>query len=170
MTKITLLTGPSASGKNTISHIYATQYSDQCAVIDVDLVRWMLRKPHVAPWPSDTPASEGRYQHKLGIKHASILARSFVSEGFEVIVCDVIGDELARYYRELLDGEVFRIVLLLPTLEETLRRLNERSKTISEDEAQELYEQQRLLQGYDLKIDNTVLKPIEVAERLSVHL
>jgi predicted kinase len=118
MPPITLLTGPAASGKNTIAHLYATEQRQACAVIDNDLVRWMLRQPHLAPWPTDPPDSPAQVQHRLGIKHTCMLARSFVSEGYEAVLCDVVGDRLAAYYRELLAGQDFTIVLLLPTWEE----------------------------------------------------
>jgi hypothetical protein len=167
MPRITLLTGPAAAGKNTIAHIYATEFCAQCAVIDTDLVRWMLRQPHLAPWPTDPPDSQAQFQHRLGIKHACILARSFVQNGYEVVICDVVGDGLAQFYRDLLVDHNFRIVLLLPTWEESLRRLKTRDHRITEDEAGLLYEQQRQLTAYDARIDNSSLSPEAVAARLA---
>lgn len=167
MPRITLLTGPAASGKNTIAHIYATEFREQCAVIDTDLVRWMLRNPHLAPWPTDPPDSPAQLQHRLGIKHACLLARSFVEHGFEVVICDVVGDTLAQLYRELLTDHDFRIVLLLPTWEEALRRLQSRPPNITAAEARLLYDQQRQMAAYDAKIDNSDLSPAEVAAQLA---
>lgn len=163
---ITLLTGPAACGKNTIAHIYATQFSDRCAVIDTDLLRWMLRKPHLAPWPTDPADSPSQVQHRLGIKHACMLSKSFVAEGCDVIICDVVGDRLAQYYRELLTDHEFRVVLLLPTWEASLGRLYARPPTITDDEAKLLYDQQASFTNYDVKIDNTHLSPEDVAARL----
>ena len=166
MARITLLTGPAASGKNTIAHVYATEFSAQCAVIDTDLLRWMLRNPHLAPWPTDPPDSPAQQQHRLGIKHACLLARSFVENGYEVVICDAVGDGLARLYQALLAGHDFRIVLLLPTWEEALRRLKSRPPTITEAEARLVYDQQNQLSVYTLKIDNSDLTPQAVATRL----
>jgi predicted kinase len=165
--RITLLTGPAASGKNTIAHIYATQHRTQCAVIDNDLVRWMLRNPHLAPWPTDPPDSPAQAQHRLGIKHCCMLARSFVENGYEVVICDVVGDRLARFYRDLLADLDFRIVLLLPTWEEALRRLRARAHSITEDEAALLYDQQRQITTYDARLDNSTLSPEAVAAWLA---
>lgn len=167
MTRLTLLTGPAASGKNTIAHLYATEFSSQCAVIDNDLVRWMLRNPHLAPWPTDPPDSPAQYQHRLAIKHTCMLGRSFVAEGFEVVICDVVGDELAQHYRDLLAGCHFRIVLLLPSWDESLRRLKARGHSITEEEAALLYEQQRQITNYDARLDTTRLSPFETAAWLA---
>ena len=166
---ITLLTGPAACGKNTIAHVYATQYRAACAVVDVDQLRWMLRQPHLAPWPDDPPDSPAQAQHRLGIKHACLLARSFASEGYETVICDVIGDRLAAYYRDLLAAQDFKIVLLLPTWTASLARLRSRGPTITETEARKLYDQQQALTDYDAWLDNTDLTAEEAAAWLA-HL
>ncbi len=167
MPPITLLTGPAACGKNTIAHVYATQYRARCAVIDTDLLRWMLRNPHLAPWPGDPPDSPAQAQHRLGIRHACMLAESFAREGYEVVICDVVGDRLAAYYRDLLRGQAFRIALLLPAWEEALRRLRARGPTITEAEAALLYEQQATLTDYDWRLDNSALTAEEAARWLA---
>lgn len=164
---ITLLTGPAACGKNTIAHLYATQYRTACAVVDVDQLRWMLRQPHLAPWPTDPPDSPAQTQHRLGIKHSCLLAQSFVSEGYETVICDVIGDRLATYYRELLAMHDFKIVLLLPTWKTSLERLRSRGPTITEEEARLLYDQQQSLTDYDAQLDNSDLSAEEAAAWLA---
>ena len=166
---ITLLTGPAACGKNTIAHVYATAFRQACAVVDVDQLRWMLRQPHLAPWPDDPPDSPAQAQHRLGIRHACLLARSFVAEGYETLICDVVGDSLAATYRELLAGQAFKIVLILPTWEAALARLHARGSTITEAEARLLYDQQAALTEYDARLDNTVLSAQQAAEWLA-HL
>lgn len=152
MKPITLLTAPTAGGKNTIAHLYATQFSDRCAVIDGDLVRWMLRNPHIAPW-----AEGGLAQHQLGVKHGALLARSFADEGFEVLILDVLWADLAARYRRDLAGYPLRIVRLLPSWTEALQRLHERPYTISDAEARWVYETQTALTDFDFTLDNTML-------------
>jgi hypothetical protein len=160
---LTLLTGPPACGKNTISHLYAVQHSGRCAVIDGDLVRWMLRQPHKAPWEGE----EGRWQHELGAKHSCLLAASFAREGCEVLMLDVVDDGLAAQYRQHLAPQALRIVRLLPTWEETLRRLNGRPHSVTESEARMLYEGQLALRGFDFTLDNSQLSPDEVVRWLA---
>ncbi len=160
---ITLLTGPAAAGKNTISHVYATQFCERCAVIDGDLIRGMMRQPHFAPWDG----TEGLDQHRLGVKHACMLAKSFVAQGYEVILLDVVWADLGQFYRQELFGHYFRIVRLMPSWEESLQRLHNRPHTITDSEAQWVYTTQQLLQDFDHSLDNTTLSPEAVATWLA---
>src|SRR5712691_7545469 len=132
MNPITILTGFAGCGKNSVAQVYATQFCERCAVIDVDLVRGMLRQPHFAPWDG----TQGLEQHRLGVKHACLLAKSFVTEGYEVVLLDVIWSDLGQLYQQELAGHDHRIVRLMPTWEESLRRLHDRAPTITDAEAQ----------------------------------
>ncbi len=163
MNPITILTGPAAAGKNTIAQVYATQFCERCAVIDVDLIRGMLRQPHFAPWDG----SQGLDQHRLGVVHACMLAKSFLAEGYEVVLLDVVWDDLGQLYRQELAGHYFRIVRLMIAWDESLQRLHDRPYTITDAEAQWVYSTQELLQDYDYSLDNTALSPDAVAEWLA---
>lgn len=161
--RITILTGPAASGKNTIGHLYATQFCKRCAVIDVDLVRWMLRQPHAAPWDGD----EGLRQHRLGVQNACLLAKSFVEAGCDVVILDVVWADLGELYRQALTNFPLRMIRLLPSWDESLIRLHGRSHTISDDEARWVYNQQMALQNFDYSLDNTTMSPEVVAAWLA---
>ena len=163
MRPITLLTGPAASGKNSIAHVYATQFRERCAVIDVDQVRWMLRQPHAAPW--DEP--EGLAQHRLGVHHTCLLAQSFVDESYEVLILDVLWADLPAQYRRELDGCALRIVRLMPTLEESLRRLHARPPSISDAEARWVYDTQASLTDFDFSLDNSDISVEDAAAWLA---
>lgn len=165
MQSITLLTGPAASGKNTIAKLYATRFCERCAVIDGDVVRQMLYQPHVAPW--DEP--EGLIQHRLGVHHNCLLAKSFVDSGCEVVILDVLWSDLAQRCRHELSDYPLRIVRLLPTWETALKRLHERPPSITDDEARWVYDTQLALTDFDLSIDNTALSPEEVSQQLAVY-
>lgn len=161
---ITILTGSTAAGKNTIGHLYATQHCQRGAVIDVDAVRWMLRKPHIAPWDKG-----GLEQHQLGVRHACWLARSFVDEGCEVVILDVLWADLASRYRQELAASTYphQIVRLLPTWDEARRRLLARPSTISESEAWWVYERIAALQDVDCTLDNSDMTAEAVAAWLA---
>jgi guanylate kinase len=163
MNPITILTGPAAAGKNTIAQIYATRFCDRCAVIDIDLVRGMLRQPHFAPWDG----TDGLNQHRLGVRHGCMLAKSFFAEGYEVILLDVVWADLGQLYRQQLSDHHFRIVRLMPSWDESLQRLHGRSHTITDEEAHWVYRMQQTLQHYDYTLDNTTLSPESVAEWLA---
>ncbi len=158
MRPITILTAPAAAGKNTIAQLYATQFCERCAVIDGDVVRWMLRKPHIAPWDGEA----GLEQHRLGVKHACLLANSFVVEDCEVVILDVLWADLAQRYRQAL-AQV-RIVRLMPAWEESLKRLHARAPTISDSEARWVYATQEALTDFDYSLDNTNMSAEDVAK------
>jgi hypothetical protein len=162
MSQITILTGPAASGKNTIGYTYAHDFCEQCAVIDGDQIRWMYAQPHVAPWHGD----EGLRQHRIGSRHGALLARSFVELGLEVVLLDVLWADLSAIYRSELSGLPVRIVRLLPSLDECLRRLHQRPHSISDDELRWTYDHTEALTDFDLTLDNTDLSPEMVAHWL----
>ncbi len=159
---VLLLTGPPGAGKNTVAALLAPRLH-RCAVIDVDLVRWMVLRPHRAPWDGEEGAAQGR----LGVRNACLLARSFVGAGFAAVIHDVISDETARLYRAELAGLEPRIVLLLPALEEIRRRNRLRGPRLTDDEIAMLYERQARLTRYDWRIDNTALPPEALAGQLA---
>jgi chloramphenicol 3-O-phosphotransferase len=163
MKPITILTGPAASGKNTIAGIYAMQFSERCAIIDVDAVRQMLRHPHLAPWDGEA----GVEQHRLGVRNACLLAKSFVGEEAEVVILDVLWNDLPQIYRRELNGLYLQIVRLMPSWDEALRRLHGRAASISDNEARWVYDTQEALTAYDVSLDNGAMTADEVAAWLA---
>lgn len=159
--RVIVLNGPTGTGKNTISEIVAGR-RERCAVIDYDDLRNMFRKPHLTPWDGEA----GRRQNILGLEHACTLARSFVANGYDCIILDVLGNETARLYKELLADLEPTLVHLLPTWEEIVRRNGTRPPRLTDDELRMVYEGQAALSVYDVRIDNTDLSPEEVVERV----
>lgn len=162
--KTLILTGPPATGKNTIAAAFAKQ-QERCAIIDVDLVRAMLAQPHLAPWEGE----EGRKQHHLGVAHACLLARSFLAHGHMVVIHDVLSNDTAAIYRRELHEATPAVVLLLPTLEAIQHRNSLRPHRLTDAEILMLYRWQEELTDYDHKIDNTTLEPEVIAGQLN-HL
>src|SRR3990167_3898309 len=85
MRKVLILTGPPGAGKNTIAQELAKRLK-QCAIIDVDLVRWMVVQPHRAPWDG----REGKRKQMLGVRIACTLAALFDEKIFTVIFLDLL--------------------------------------------------------------------------------
>lgn len=163
MKPITILTGPAAAGKSTIGNIYATQFSERCAVVDVNTLRAMMLKPCLKPW-DDAP---GLAQHRLSVRHACMLARSFTVEGYEVMILDAIWADLARAYKAALADHIVRVVRVLPSWEESLRRLRQCPAPMTEAEARWYYEKQVAFLEFDYGLDNTYLPAEEVAAWLA---
>jgi len=163
--RVLVLTGPAAAGKNAVASRIA-ELVPALAVIDIDAVRWMILKPHVAPWSGD----EGRRQQELGVRNGCQLAREFVESGFPTVVVDVVTTWTAPVYRDRLGDLGVRIVQLLPLWEVAEARFIERSLTIPSatlDEARLVYDWQLELEDVDDRIDNSALSIDEVAERLA---
>ncbi|MCP4427798.1 MAG: hypothetical protein GY803_25225 [Chloroflexi bacterium] len=159
---VLILTGPPATGKNTIAALIAKRFN-HCAVIDVDIVRWMVLQPHAAPWDGE----DGKAQQKLGVQNACLLAQSFIGSGFDVIILDVLTDETAHLYTAELKDFELKIVLLLPTFDEIKKRNSLRGKRITDDEVEMLYNWQKRLSVYDARIDNSNLTAEAAAAQLA---
>lgn len=158
---ILILTGPPAAGKNTIAALLAAKRR-RCAVIDVDVVRWMLVQPHRAPWDGE----EGRAQQQFGITNACLLAKRFAANSCDVILLDVLTDETAALYDAELALFAPKIALLMPALDEIIRR-NKARPILRDDEVLMLYGWQERLTHFDVKLDNTTLSAQEAAEWLN---
>jgi len=155
------LTGPPCAGKNTIAAL-VTKKINRCAVIDVDVVRWMVLQPHKAPWDGE----EGKAQQMLGVENACTLAQNFAYADFDVIILDVLTNETANSYKVKLQGFDVKIVLLLPLFDEIMKRNVIRGKRISDEEVEMLYNWQKELSIRDICIDNSNV----TAENIAVQL
>ena len=92
-----LLTGGPAAGKSATSRRLVESLR-RAAVIDVDDIRHLVVAGHAAPWEG----TEGQRQQRIGVENACDLARRFLHEGVDVVLCDVISHETAALYRDLL--------------------------------------------------------------------
>ncbi|MFN8443529.1 MAG: hypothetical protein U0175_22315 [Caldilineaceae bacterium] len=159
---ILILTGPPAAGKSTLGPLIA-KHLKRCAVIDVDRVRLMVAQPHVPPWRGE----EGMRQLCLGADNACLLAHNFRKAGFHVVILDVLTVETAEIYRSKLAPLEHQIVLLLPTLEQSLQRNQARGQWLTDEEVRLLYTWEEQLTEYDRKIDNSYVSAEELALELA---
>lgn len=158
---LVILNGPTGTGKNTVAGIIARR-RERCAVIDYDDLRNQFRTPHLTPWDGEA----GRRQNILGLEHACMLAKSFVANGYDCLILDVLNDETATLYRELLAGHDPVLVHLLPTWEEIVWRNETRPPRLTDAELRMVYEGQERLSVYDVRIDTTDMTPEETAEHV----
>jgi chloramphenicol 3-O-phosphotransferase len=83
------------------------------------------------------PQSSSRLQaeqYALGVAAACALAREFAAGGYDVAIDDVLEPEaFERHWRPRLDGLTWNVVIVLPSLEETLARSRARRKRVLEE-------------------------------------
>lgn len=159
---ILLLTGPPASGKNTVAELLAKRL-DRSAVIDTDTFRRMVVRPqHRAAWEG----KEGRLQQELAVRNACAVASAFVLNDYATIVVDVLTTAMLDVYRANLEGVDLNVVQLLPSEEEIAARLLSRPDYLSRGEITALYDQQSRFVDYQAKLDNTAMEPEDAASWL----
>ena len=174
---VLLLIGPSAAGKDSVARVLASR-RERAVVVDTDVVRYRFVQRSLTLWdgivgdgPGVTRHPDAAAQADLGTRAVCALARSFVEDGYDVILTDVRPDEHVARYRELLADLDFHVVQLLPSFDATEERARARAAEEGEYRVDArarrwLYEQQRTVGDYDERIDNSSLAPDEVADRL----
>lgn len=124
MQPIFLILGSPAAGKSTISSALMQRF-ERGLHIPVDDLRVM-----VVSGLSDMeaePSAPLLEQIRLARASAASMARLYNAEGFAVVIDDFWHTQTPDWdYREILDGG--HRILLLPSLEENLKRLYERGK------------------------------------------
>ncbi len=158
---ILLLTGPPAAGKTTIGNRLGDLVPN-IAIIDVDLLRSMVRNPHVAPWEGD----EGKNQLFLGAQNACLLAQQYAAQGLHVVILDVVTSESSKIYQNALASFDHHLALLLPSLKTCLTRNQRRGQWLKDEEVSLLYSWEATLDNFDQKIDNTGLSIEQTIEKL----
>lgn len=106
-------------------------------------------------------------QLRLDVQNACALAHNFVTEGYDVVIMDVLTDETAAIYHRLLAPLPHEIFLLLPALSESIQRNQRRGQWLSDHEVRLLYAWEVRLSVYDRKIDNTDLPADYLARDLA---
>lgn len=156
---ILILTGPPATGKNTVGELIAGRLENG-GLIDVDAVRWMIRSPHKAPWEGE----EGVRQRKIGVQNACALSRNLADHGFDTVLLDVLTDWTTDLYRELLAGHSLKIIKLMPSFDVIWKRNNDRGMFLTRERIESLYREQQEYRGMDAVIDNSGLSAEETAD------
>jgi chloramphenicol 3-O-phosphotransferase len=166
MATVLLFGGPAGAGKSTLARAWFTTRS-QAAHIELDEIRNLIVSGLADP---QERGERQAAQYLLSVQATCGLARAFTDAGYDVAIDDVFDPEaFDRYWQPLLDGLAWRLVVVLPSLDETLARSTRREKQVREDHTRA---QHALCAEWDeaVRIDTTGLDPEEslalVIERL----
>jgi chloramphenicol 3-O-phosphotransferase len=163
---VALFGGPAGAGKTTLARAWcATRAS--AAHIELDAVRELI--VGVAdPQQAGTLQEE---QYGVSVEGVCALAGAFTANGYDVAVDDVLEPAaFERYWRPRLESLRWRVVIILPSLAETLARSAGRDKRVLE---QHTRTQHAACSGWphDRQVDTTGLTVEQslglVAERLA---
>jgi len=139
MSQIVILSGPSGAGKSTVAEALCERY-DRTVHIETDLFFSAIRMGYIHPMQHGSSR-----QNEMISRAVARAATAYAQELFAVFIDGVIGPHLLPAYVEELRpaGVPVHVVLLLPSLEESLRRVTPRpaERTLIEQEHRELHRQ-----------------------------
>jgi len=150
-----LFGGPAGAGKSTLARAWCTTRS-QAAHIELDEIRKLIVSGLADP---QEHGERQAAQYLLSVQATCGLARTFTDEGYDVAIDDVFEPEsFERYWQPLLGGLAWKLVVVLPSLDETLARSAGREKRVREEHTRM---QHALCADWDeaVRIDTTGLDP-----------
>ena len=125
-----LFGGPAGAGKSTLAAAWCAARA-RAAHVQLDHVRDLIVAGRADPRQPGPLQSE---QYELSVAACCALASSFAQSGYDVAVDDVLlPPAFEAHWRPALHGLEPRVVIVLPTLEETLRRSRAREKRVPEE-------------------------------------
>lgn len=165
MAQIVILSGPSGAGKSAVAESLCERY-DRTVHLETDAFFGWIRMGFVHPMK---PASDR--QNVMVSRAAARAATAYVDDLFAVFVDGVIGPHLLPVYLEELRASnvPVHLVVLRPTLEETLRRVAGRTadRVLAEEHHRDLYAQfERYGDFAGITIDNTGLTADQTGDRV----
>ena len=124
-----LFGGPAGAGKSTLALAWC-RARERAAHVQLDEVRHLIVAGRADP---QQPGALQGEQYTLSVGACLALARTFLDAGYDVAVDDVLEPEaFERDWRPRLAGLPWRLVVILPALEQVLLRSRRREKRVLE--------------------------------------
>ncbi len=130
MSQIVIVSGPSGAGKSSVCEALCERY-DRTVHIETDDFFAAIRMGRINPMD---PASDA--QNRMVARAAARAATAYAEQQYGVFIDGVIGPHLLPIYLEALQqaGVPVHFVLLMPSVEKTLRRVEPRESARRMDE------------------------------------
>jgi predicted kinase len=127
--RLVLLGGPAGAGKSTLAAAWCGT-RERAVLIELDEIRDLIVAGRADPQVQNATQAE-QYEHS--VLACVALARVFVATGYDTVITDPFDPPAyARYWCTALEGVHHDIVIVLPSLEETLARSRGRAKRVLE--------------------------------------
>jgi chloramphenicol 3-O-phosphotransferase len=127
---VALVGGPAGAGKTTLAAAWCAE-RELAVHVELDDVRALIVAGRADPQRPELPRQEEQYA--LAARSCCAVARVFAGAGYDVAIGDVFEPAaFERYWRPELEGLSWRLVVVLPSLEETLARSAGRQKHVRE--------------------------------------
>lgn len=124
---LALFGGPAGAGKSTLAAAWCAT-RDAAVHLQLDAVRELIVSGRADP---QLPSALAGDQYQLSVRATLALARVFLAEGYDVAIDDVLEPAVfERGWRPLLDELDWRLVIIRPSLAETLTRSAAREKRV----------------------------------------
>jgi chloramphenicol 3-O-phosphotransferase len=165
MSHVVILSGPSGAGKSSVAEALAQRY-DRTVHLETDLLFRAIRMGYIHPMQPESDR-----QNRMISRAAARAASAFAQDLFAVFIDGVIGPHLLPIYIDELKAARVPVhfVLLLPSLEESIRRVATRADGRRLIEA----EHRALHRGFEehgefagCVIDNTTMTADETADAI----
>ena len=132
MSHVVIISGPSGAGKSSVAEALCERY-DRTVHLETDALFRSVRMGLINPM-----RPESDRQNRMIARAAARAASGFVEDLFAVFIDGVIGPHLLPIYIEELRPAAVPVhfVLLMPPLQETIRRVAPRASTLRMIEAE----------------------------------
>ena len=126
--QLVLFGGPAGAGKSTLAAAWCASRVHGVHV-QLDYVRSLIVSGLAEPQDTTSPLQHRQYE--ISVRASCALALSFLADGYDVALDDVLEpDAVARLWQPFLAGIDYTMVIVIPTLDETLRRSAARQKDV----------------------------------------
>jgi chloramphenicol 3-O-phosphotransferase len=137
MGKIVLFGGPAGAGKSTLARAWCGA-RPRAVHVQLDDVRSLIVSGLADP---QRPGAIQEEQYEASVSATCALARTYAAAGYDVAVDDVLEpDAFEQHWRPELAGLDWQVVVVLPSLDETLARSSRRTKRLMEEHTRDQHE------------------------------